>query len=357
MICSGARADTVAVRLSDAAASAAPTVYSDVKVTNIVEGRIEFTTASGNTVDKDLSLVTALSIDDEPGFNQAQQDYAANHVDRAVDEFDQTIQQTQKTWLKAYCHLLMTDAANKAGRFDKAVEGYVWLVMNQPAQAAQYLPTVPQAGSISLDGASQTLESAVETTGIAPQQEAALVSLLLGVDRARNDSNAIVRDAGRLSKLSGVAGDATSNLASLALADAKLNLAGSALAQKDFDQAAGIIKDSGDLFLDTRRQADALYILAQARDGQAQGKNDPDSWKDAAIAYLRVVADFKDADGTPHVPQSLFKAAGILDTQLNQPGKALRMYQSIQKQFPQSPVADEAAQQIARLVAAGVRPN
>src|ERR1700678_3075262 len=89
-----ARADTVTVRLTDAGASGVPTVFTDVKVSNILEGRIEFTTATGNTVSKDLSSVAAFSIDDEPGFNQAMQDYAANHVDRAVDEFDQTIQET-----------------------------------------------------------------------------------------------------------------------------------------------------------------------------------------------------------------------------------------------------------------------
>jgi tetratricopeptide (TPR) repeat protein len=356
-IAAGARADSVTVRLSDAGGTGAPTLFTDVKVTNIVDGRMEFTTATGNDVSKDLSSVVAFSLDDEPGFNQAEQDFSANHVDRAVDEFEQTIQQTNKPWLKAYCHLLLTDAANKAGRFDKAMDGFIWLVMNEPAQAAQYLPTTPQAGSSYLDGAAGALESAVETPGIAPQQQAALVALQLNVDRARNDSNAIVRDVGRLQKLSTETGAATSNLASLALADAKLNLAASALAQKDYDQAAGIIQDSGDLFLDSRRQADALFILAQAREGEAQSKGDADSWRDAAIAYVRVVADFKDADGAPHVPQSLYRAAGILDARLNESGKALRMYQSIQTQFPQSPVADEAAQQIARLQAAGVRPD
>ena len=64
-------ADTVAIRRPGVADSVAPTVYTDVKITNIYEGRIVFTTSSGNSVDKELASVVAMTIDDEPQFNQA----------------------------------------------------------------------------------------------------------------------------------------------------------------------------------------------------------------------------------------------------------------------------------------------
>ncbi|MGD0463975.1 MAG: hypothetical protein ABSB74_15940 [Tepidisphaeraceae bacterium] len=356
MVCP-ARADTVSIRRPSEPASVAPTIYTDVKITDILDGRIAFTTGIGNTVAKDMAWVVAMTIDDEPDFNQAQQDYAAKHFDRAVNEFDQTIQKTDKPWLKTFCQPLLTDAANKSGRFDKAVEGYVSLVMNQPAAADRYRPTAPQPSSAYLDAAAKTISTAVDAADITPQQQTALLSLLLDVDRARNDTAAVDAIATRLGKLVGNSANPTANVASIALADAKLTEAGAALAQKDFDRAAGIIDAAGDLFADPARQADALYILAQARDGQARSKNDPNAWRDAAIAYMRVVADFKDAPGAPHVADALLHAAAILENQLNQSAQALQMYQSVQNRFPNTAAADEAASQAARLLAAGVRPG
>lgn len=352
-----ARADTVSIRRPSEPASVAPTVYTDVKITDILGGRIAFTTAVGNTVAKDLASVVAMSIDDEPAFNQAQQDYAAGRFDRAVDGFEQTIQKTDKPWLKTFCTPLLTDAANKSGRFDKAVEGYISLVMNQPAVAERYRPTAPQPSSAYLDDAARTLAAAADAADIMPQQQTALLSLLLDVDSARNDTAAVDAIATRLGKLVGNSGNPTASAALIALADAKLTEAGAALAQKDFDRAAGIIDAAGDLFVDPARQANALFILAQAREGQARSKNDPNAWRDAAIAYLRVVAHFKDAAGAPHVADSLLRAAAILEKQLNQPPQALQMYQSIQNRFPNTTAADEAASQAARLLAAGVRPG
>ncbi|MGD0389334.1 MAG: tetratricopeptide repeat protein [Tepidisphaeraceae bacterium] len=352
-----ARADSVAIRHPGEPDGVAPTVYSDVKITDIRLGRIEFTTSTGNDVVKDLASVAAISIDDEPQFNQAEEDYAANQFDRAVEGFDQTIEKTDKTWLKAYCQPLLADAANKAGRFDKAVQAYVYLVLNQPGMAAAHRPTVPAAGSGYLDGAAQALSSAADTANLSTQQQAAILSLLLDVQRARNDAAAIDAAASRLGKLVGDSGNPTADVASLALADAKLTEAGSALEQKDYDRAITIITAAGNLFLDPRRQADAMYVLAQAREGQTQGKNDADAWRDVAIAYMRVVADFKDAAGAPHVAQSLLATAGILENHLNQPGKAMQIYQSVRSQFPNSLAADEADRQLARLGAAGVRPD
>lgn len=351
------RADSVSVRLPDEPPTNAPTVYADVKINGIENGRISFTTAEGNNVDKDLPSVAQMTIDDEPAFNQAQADYSAKHYDHAADEFDQTIQNTAKPWLRAYCEPLLTSAADKAGRFDKALEGYVWLVINAPDQASNHQPAVPSPGNQYLDGAASTLNSAVEAPGIAPAQQSALLAMLLEVNRARKDMAAMDQVATRLIKLQPDPDDPGAKRARLALADARLSEAGDALDRKNFDGAANILDGARSLFVDPPHQADALYILAEARQGQANSKNEPDAWRDAAIAYMRVVAHFKDAAGAPHVADSLLKTAQILQGPLNKPDKALQMYQSIQTDYPNSGAAREAAKQIARLQAAGVRPG
>jgi tetratricopeptide (TPR) repeat protein len=349
-----AQADTVAIQRPGDASSV---VYNDVKITNIAKSAIVFTTSSGNTVRKDLTTVAAMTIDDEPQFNLAQQDYGSGRFDKALDEYDQTIQSTSKPWLKAYCMPRFTDAANKTNRFDKAVQGYIALVMNKSADAAAYRPTAPSADTQGLDTIAQSLDDAAGAGNLSKQQQAALLSLLLDVDRARNDTQAIVSVASKLKQLNGDAGGTTSNDASLALADAKLQQASDALGAKNYDQAIGTITASGGLFLDPGRQADALYILAQAHEGQARAKGDADNWRDAAIAYMRVVANFKDSPGAPHVADSLVATAAILENHLNQGGKAMKLDQAIQSNYQGTPAAEEAAKQLARLQAAGVQPD
>jgi TolA-binding protein len=343
-------ADTVSIRPADASANSAPTVYSDVRVTSVETGKIVFQTQNGHNVVKDLSSVVDLTLDDEPNFNQAQIDYAGNHLDRAVDEYDQTIQKTDKAWLKAFCLPRMTDAADKSGQFDKAAQGYAMLVLGNPALAAQHRPAVPQFGSQYLDAAAATVSAAVDTANITPEQQTALLAFLLEIQRARRDSAAIDAVASRLTG-NPTSGGAASDLAATALADAKISEARNAISQQRYDDAINLIQTSRQYFVDTPHQADALYLLAQGRQGQAEAANKPDTWKDAAIAYLRVVADFKNSPGAPHVPDALLHAAGILQ-RLNQPDKASQMYQSILDAYPSAPAATQARTQLEKLKAA-----
>lgn len=345
-----AAADTVSIRPADAPRDAAPTVYSGVQVESVDSGKIIFRTQTGHDVVKDLSSVVDINLDDEPSFNQAQADYAANRLDKAVDEYDQTIQKTDKAWLKTICIPKMTDAADRAGRFDKAAEGYTMLVLGDEKSAAQHRPAVPQFGSPYLDAAANTVSSALDGANITPAQQTTLLAFLLEIQRARRDTTAIDAVASRLTG-SPATGGATSDLAAAALADAKISEAKNAVAQQRYDDAVKLINGSRQYFVDTPHQSDALFLLAEAREGQAQAADNPNAWKDAAIAYLRVVADFKSNPGAPHVADALLHTAGILQ-RLNQIDKAIAMYQSILDSYPKAAAADAARTQLDRLKAA-----
>jgi len=143
-------------------------------------------------------------------------------------------------------------------------------------------------------------------------------------------------------------GDSTAVMANAAMGDAKLTLAREAIRNSDFDKALGIINESKALFLDAPHQADALYVIAQALEGKAAAATDADGWKDAAIAYMRVVANFKAVEGTPRVVDALMQTAAIME-KLKQNKDASAIYQSVVKDYPKSPRVDEATQQIARL--------
>ncbi len=341
-------ADRVVIRPADAPSGAAATVYSDVKVESVEKGQITFTTLMGNSVVKDLTTVTELWLDDEPTYNAAQRDFLANRVDRATDEYDQVIQNTNKPWLKAMCYPRLAAAAQRAGRFDKAVEAYLVLLKSDPKTAAQYRPTVPEGPSPYLDAAAKKLSDAVDGPNLTGDQQTMLLTLLVEVQHARNDEKAVAALAARLPSGLAATGDPGATLAAGALADAKLAEAAAALSGKNFDKATAVINGAKSTFLDPARQAEALYILAQAQDGRAQASGQTDAWRDAAIAYLRVVGDFKSVSGAPRVADSLLRAAQIVQ-KLNQPAQALEIYQSLVNDFPTTPAADQARQQIDQL--------
>jgi TolA-binding protein len=65
---------------------------------------------------------------------------------------------------------------------------------------------------------------------------------------------------------------------------------------------------------------------------------------------MRVVADFKETPGKPHVAESLLKTAQI-EEQLAEPDVATRVYQQVADQFPADPAAPQAKQDLDRLKA------
>jgi TolA-binding protein len=124
------------------------------------------------------------------------------------------------------------------------------------------------------------------------------------------------------------------------------------LKQSKFQDAANMVESHQDVFVDPAQQADALYTLAQAKEGLAS-KDTPDSLKDAAIAYMKVVAICKDFDGKPHVADAMLKAAAI-EEQLQKPDEAVMLYKQVSSTFKdtQPQLAGQADAAVQRLQAA-----
>ncbi|MGA2584466.1 MAG: hypothetical protein ABSG31_14415 [Tepidisphaeraceae bacterium] len=344
-LATAALADTVYVRPPGTPADAQPTPYEDVNVTGVTDGQITFVTIGGTTISKDMTTVTGLMLNDEPLFNDAQTDLQANRPERAVDKLQQTIEKTDKPWLKDYCQPILLQAANQAGRFDISSRTYVDLLVKGADVADKDRPTVPANGSNYLDDAATAVAGAADTPNLPRPQLRQILSFLLEIDLARQDQNGIDSVKQRLVDAGGNPSDPTT---AGALADAKLADARDALDKNQFDQAIALIDASRSAFTDPARQSDALFIQAQAKGGLAQAANDANAWRDAAIAYMRVVADFKDTPGAPHVADSLFATAGILE-KLNQPDKAREIYLSITHDYPNAPASAPAADAVRRL--------
>jgi hypothetical protein len=208
--------------------------------------------------------------------------------------------------------------------------------------AAKSKPPAPSDPSAAkyLDGSAIEVSKAIESSRLNDSQRSSLLSLLLEIYRAKKDTANVNQTLAQLAKL-GAASPA--DLAVLKLASARV-----ALDAKDYNKAITEIDQNRAMFKDPPSQVDALFTLAQARDGLDGGKDDPNVQKDLALAYMRVVTFGRDVPGQPHVADALLRVAQI-EEKLNEPQVALALYQQISKDYADQPAAGDARTAIERL--------
>ena len=238
------------------------------------------------------------------------------------------------------------EAANKSNRFDAAVTAYITMLQLDPAAASRVKPTIPDATSSYIDTAISQISDALNTQTLNDPQKIALLQFQVDLYAAKKDSKGGDQAAAQLDEL--LAKDPNNPNAARANARRKLQLANQALDAKKYQDALTAINGSRALFTDPQQQADALFVIAEAREGLATGSTDANTLKDVALCYMRVVADAKDTPGKPHVADSLLKTAQI-EEELNDTDAAGKLYQQIADQFPGDPDAATAKQKLTTL--------
>lgn len=327
-----------------------------IRILKMDANEVVFSTNNNPEVHKSLTQVLRLAIDDEPTLNTAETAYWSSDWDTATDNYLKTLRTTQKPWLKGWCGLRLMDAATRANRLDAAMSGYISLVGADPATAAEHPPKLPDPGSTLLDDAAVQLSSASQDRSLSDTQRAMILRQLLAVHKLRKDSPRAIATAQLLARLNPAD---TSDLA--VMADLRISQAQVSLRAGQFAQAIEQINASQQVFVQPDSQAEALFILAQAAEGvaQASAANPPDGqaaplqptdqMRDAAIAYLRVVALFPQ---NPRAPQSLLATARLFE-QMGQIPTALDLYRQAARDYP-SALAD---QQVKRLEGATPPPH
>jgi TolA-binding protein len=341
-----ARGDTLWIA---SASGGNPLQYANAKVLSVADGKIVFSTGGRETT-RELSQVARLQLDDEPALSTAEEALAQGKLDAAVENYRRVLDSTPKPWLKTYAATKLASVAPKANRFDAAAAAYVTLLLLDPQRAAALKPAMPDQKSNYLVTAINDVNTALAQTNLAPAQRQSLQGFLLELQRARGDEKAATETAQQLLQsaptgaAAGAAGAAASSMAKL-----RLDAASAALQGRDYAKAIQEITAAKALLTTPREQADALYTLAEARAGLATQKNDAASWQDAALAYMRVVAHFKDSPfGAAYVPRSLFKTAQI-EEQLNDVPAAKAIYQQLIEQYPNDQSAAGAKLALQRL--------
>ena len=320
--------------------------YDNVTIQGIAKGQLTFVGESGNPSVRDLAKILRIHVDGESAFNDAEDAYAAGKFADAVDGYLTTTHSTTKDWLKAYVAGRLVDAANKSNRFDAAVTAYIFMVGKNPASAAHVRPQMPASDSTYLDTAITQVNDALQSSKLTDDQSVALLQFQVDLFNTKKDAKGADQAEAKLDEI--LAKDPNNPIAAQANARRKLQAASAALEARKYQEAIADIESNKALFTDPTQQADALYTIAEAKRGLIGADKDPTALKDVALAYMRVVADFKEVPGKPHVADSLLKTAQI-EEQLAEPDVAVRVYQQVADQFPSDPAATEAKQDLERL--------
>ncbi len=312
-----------------------------VKVTSIKGDRLFYSTDAGMQASKPLNQLPQINIDGETNFNNAENAYARDDLDTAINAYQQVVQSgSAKDWMLSRACERLIKAAKQKNRFDAQVSAYCSLLAKDPAAAAVNKPTAPDEHTQNLDAALVTVNKALDS---APATEkGSLLSLELEIDRAKGDK---AQTSATLQQLVALGGASPADMAMLKVESAKVDLDA-----KEYDKAISTIEQNRALFTEPDQQVDALYVLAQAHMALDGNKTDPDKLKDLALDYLRVVAFGSKLPDRPHVADSLV-AAGDLEVKLGDKQGAAALYQQVtrDKIYTGTPAASKAQAALTQL--------
>ncbi|MDB5298401.1 MAG: hypothetical protein JWO87_64 [Phycisphaerales bacterium] len=312
---------------------------------------------SGMETHKPMSDVVQIECDAEPNLTTAEAAFAKEDWKAAGVAYRKASAATASDWVKRRASLRLLQVAQKSGDFQDSVTGFVEMARKEPAAALQNKPAIAGAKPDQIDKAITAVKQGA--TGAKPESQQVLLPFLMDLLNAKGDTAEAAKVLADLKKLGTPAPDNTGATtpgnppaapvvnadAQRAEADVSLAQARKALADGKFDQVTAAINSHSAAFTDAERQVEALWLLAEAKGGTA---TTPEAMKEAALAYMRVVANFKSTPNAPHVADALMKTAA-LEEKLKQPGEALAIYNQVAGEFPGGDAAKQAKENADRL--------
>ncbi|MDB5290591.1 MAG: hypothetical protein JWL69_1832 [Phycisphaerales bacterium] len=313
---------------------------------------------TGMEAHKPLSDVVQIDCDAEPNLTTAEAAFVKDDWKAAGESYRKASAATASDWVKRRATLRLLQVAQKNGDFQDAVAGFVEMARKEPANAAQNKPTIAGVKPEQIDKAIGVVKQGA--VGAKPESQQVLLPFLLDLLNAKGDTAEAAKVLAELKKVGAPMADASGNTAAgnpaaapaalsgdaqRAEADVSLAEARKAMADGKYDQVAAAITAHSAAFTDAEHQVEALWLLAEAKGAAA---TTPDEMKNAALAYMRVVANFKSNPSAPHVADALMKTAAI-EEKLKQPSEALAIYNQVAGEFPDGAAAKQAKENADRL--------
>jgi tetratricopeptide (TPR) repeat protein len=316
-----------------------------VTFTDFTGEKLVYRTQRGEANDRELDRINYIAVDGEPAFNDAEVALIKEDKDKAIDGYTRAIRATAKPWLKHFAARRLLIALGDADRFDARVVAYLALLEHNPDEAMKFKPDLPPKGNRQLDTAITDIENVLKQSGIGAAQQVGLYTFLVDLHRRKGDEPAAIATLERLAKVADSMGDMPEIRAQLA--GARVAQARLALDQKKYADAIKLIQDNRASISDPRLQSDALFTLAAANRATVN-KSDKKAMQDVALQFMRVAAHFGEVEGRPNVLPSLIATAEILE-QIDQKDGAAKLYEQIAAEFPDTPAAKQAAENLKRL--------
>jgi TolA-binding protein len=313
---------------------------------------IKYLTENGSPRYKPIDTIVRIALDNEPAFTQAESDFAKGNLGPAAENYRKAMATTSKAWIKHRADVRLLGISSKTGDFVGAVAGYVDLVRKDPTTGADHKPAIAGAKPDQLTAAIAAVNRGIADAKM-PAKEV-LYPYLAELLNAKGDAAGATAALDALNKLgppanSTGAGQPVGNAnvsAKEATADVTLTEATKAFADKKYADCIAKIMAAKGSFIDPEKQARALYLVAEAKAATA---TTPDALSEAALAYMRVVANFKSQPSAP-IPDALYKTAAI-EEKLGKPSEAILIYKQLSSEYKDSKAATDAQAAIARIQA------
>jgi tetratricopeptide (TPR) repeat protein len=206
-----------------------------------------------------------------------------------------------------------------------------------PASAAKAKPSLEGMDPKSqyLATAAKDLQSIASATSN-PGAKRVYLELLGDVQTLMGDAEGAAKTAEMRVSLGGT----PEEVAELAVRQAALDVA-----NKKYDAALEKLGKVNLTTLGEGARGEAAFLTAECKAGKAGAAAAPDQLKEIALDYMRVVAGYP---SSPNAGAALLKVAEIHET-LKEPETALKIYQQVAREHPNTPAAQAAQQALQRL--------
>ena len=323
-------------------------LYVDVTILRVDDDKLLVRTRNGGDVPVPLASVIYVNVSNDGVLSGADQAFATREWDKAVDGYAKIVAGADASWKVRYAAPRMLIAADKSKRVDAAIAAWIALARVDAKRVAAVKPALPPKGSRYLDDAAKSLEAAARTATTDAQRQVFL-AFLLDVQQARGDAAAIATATDQLAASTGAPG--ADPAATAVPVETRLAQARAAMQLKRYDNAIATITSAAPLIVEPGQQAEAMSIVADARAAVADALGDGAARRDAAIAYLRIVAHLAgEPAAAGFVPRSLL-AAARLQADAGDVAAARALYDQVRGEYPGSPAAAQATALAARLPA------
>ncbi|MDB5329992.1 MAG: hypothetical protein JWP03_1143 [Phycisphaerales bacterium] len=311
--------------------------------------------ASGMEAHKPISDVVQIDCDAEPNLTTAEAAFVKEDWKSAGEAYRKASAATAADWVKRRATLRLLQVSQKSGDFQDAVAGFVEMARKDPTSASLNKPKVADAKPEQLDKAIAAVKQG--SAGAKADSQQVLLPFLMDLYNAKGETAEAAKVLADLKKLGAPMPDPTASGnntaapstinadAQRAEADVTLAQARKALTDGKLDQVTTIITTHSAIFTEPDRQADALWLLAEAKGAAA---TTPDALKEAGLAYMRVVANFKSSPTAPHVADALLKTA-VIEEKLKQNAEALALYNQIAGEYASTDAGKQAKDSADRL--------